>query len=134
MADLIFVDTGAWFASVVPWDANHVRAAEWFRRNRKPLVTTDYVIDETLTLLRVREETRRALGLGSRFFTGGVAIVHYLTPEEISAAWKVFRQYTDKDWSFTDCTSKVVIERLKCVSAVSFDEHFRQFGTVVVEP
>jgi hypothetical protein len=35
---MIFIDTGAWFASVVPWDANHAAASDWLRRNREPLV------------------------------------------------------------------------------------------------
>ena len=60
--------------------------------------------------------------------------MHYLTPAEIVSAWQVFRDYADKDWSFTDCTSKIVIERLECLSAAPFDDHFRQFGRVRVEP
>jgi uncharacterized protein len=134
MADWVFVDSGAWFAAVVPWDANHARAVEWFRDNLKPLITTDYVVDETLTLLRARDEAQRALVMGSRFFGGGLTFLHFLTPEEISEAWEVFRRYADKDWSFTDCTSKVAIERHGCSSAVAFDHHFHQFGTVIVEP
>jgi hypothetical protein len=53
---MIFVDTGAWFASVVPWDANHAAAVAWLGQNREILITTDYILDETLTLLRVRKE------------------------------------------------------------------------------
>ena len=40
----------------------------------------------------------------------------------------------DKEWSFTDCVSRAVIERLGITTAVAFDEHFRQFGTVIVVP
>lgn len=134
MTDRIFIDTSAWFAAAVPWDANHAVAAAWFERNQRPLLTTDYVLDETLTLLRVRGETRRAITLGTRLFAGDLATVHYLTSEQIQAAWQVFQQFRDKDWSFTDCTSKVAIEQLGCVRAVAFDEHFRQFGAAVVEP
>lgn len=42
--------------------------------------------------------------------------------------------FHDKRWSFTDCTSKVVMEEVGCRTAIAFDEHFRQFGTVAVEP
>ncbi len=134
MTEQVFVDTGAWFAAVVPWDANHGKAEEWFRQNESPLVTTDYIVDETLTLLRARGENERAIVLGNRFFDGVLAVVHYLTPEEIGAAWQDFQHFRDKDWSFTDCTSKLVIARLECSLALAFDEHFRQFGTVRVEP
>jgi uncharacterized protein len=134
MSDLVFVDTGAWFAAVVPGDVNHAAAAAWFRRNRCPLVTTDYVVDETLTLLRVRGEDQRAVAFGSRLFSGQLATVHYLTPTEVHAAWQIFHEFRDKHWSFTDCTSKVIIELLRCNRALAFDEHFRQFGAVSVEP
>jgi uncharacterized protein len=134
MNDLVFVDTGAWFAAVVPWDANHSAASAWLGQNQQPLVTTDYVVDETLTLLRARGETQRALDLGRALFSGHLASIHYLTAEEIRAAWEVFQRFGDKDWSFTDCTSRVIIERLGCTRALAFDEHFRQFGVVPVEP
>jgi uncharacterized protein len=134
MNDWVLVDTSAWFAAVVPWDANHVPAARWFGNNRRPLVTTDYIVDETLTLLRARGESQRAITLGTRLFGGQVAAMHYLTPEQIRAAWLVFQQFRDKEWSFTDCTSKVVCEQLGCGWAIAFDEHFRQFGTVRIEP
>ncbi len=51
---MIFVDTSAWYASVVPSDPNHAAAAAWLKENRLPLLTTDYVVDEILTLLKMR--------------------------------------------------------------------------------
>jgi hypothetical protein len=32
----------------------------------------------------------------------------------------------------TDCTSKVVIDQLQIKSAVALDDHFRQFGVLVI--
>jgi predicted nucleic acid-binding protein len=49
-------------------------------------------------------------------------------------AWETFERFADKDWSFTDCTSKVVIEQLGITHAFSFDHHFQQFGTVQLVP
>lgn len=131
---MIFVDTGAWFASLIPTDPDHEAAAAWLAANREPLLTTDYIIDETLTLLRVRGQRRRGLEAGARFFAGELAGIHYLTAEQLAAAWNVFRDFDDKDWSFTDCTSKIVIEALGLTTAFSFDQHFRQFGGVIVVP
>ncbi|MEO6391427.1 MAG: DNA-binding protein [Pyrinomonadaceae bacterium] len=54
---MIFVDSGAWFASVVPSDPGHAAATHWLEVNNEPLITTDYVVDETLTLLRARGES-----------------------------------------------------------------------------
>jgi len=65
---MIFVDTGAWFASVIPTDPDHGAAASWLVANTVPLLTTDYVIDETLTLLRRRRERTRVLLPARNFF------------------------------------------------------------------
>ena len=131
---MTFVDTGAWYAYYVPSDPDHLPAVGWWGGNRVPLLTTDYIIDETLTLMRSRGHRDRALAFGNAVFSGQLATIYYLTPAEIDAAWDVFRRYTDKDWSFTDCTSKVVIELLGVPQAFSFDQHFRQFGSVAVVP
>ena len=70
---MIFVDTGAWYASLVPTDPDHAQALAWLSINHSPLLTTDYVIDETLTLLRARGERKRALLLGERLFNDKIA-------------------------------------------------------------
>jgi uncharacterized protein len=131
---MIFVDTSAWFASIVPSDSDHLIAAQWLQQNSQSLLTTDYVLDETLTLLRARSETSRALSLGAAFFSGTLAKLYYLTEEDIQQTWQVFRQFSDKNWSFTDCSSKVVIDKLKITQAFSFDHHFRQFGSTQIVP
>jgi uncharacterized protein len=131
---MIFVDTSAWFAAAVPWDAKHAAATEWLTSCRDPLVTSDYVVDETLTLLRTKGENERAMSLGSQFFDRTVCTVVRLTDEDIRAAWDIFHRFADKEWSFTDCASRVVMDRLQVSAAFAFDQHFRQFGTVTVVP
>ena len=131
---MIFVDTGAWYASLVPTDPDHAKAKQWVAANHSPLLTTDFVIDETLTLLRVRGERKRALVLGAKFFHDDLVEIHKITAADLTLAWKTFEQFEDKDWSFTDCTSKVVMEQLGIKVAFAFDHHFRQFGTIQVVP
>lgn len=131
---MIFVDTSAWFASVVPSDPAHQVVSIWMRQNTEPLLTTDYVVDETLTLLRARKQTARSLSMGQAFFTGKLGILYCLTEADIHLTWQVFSQFSDKEWSFTDCSSKIVIEKLQIGKALSLDNHFRQFGSIVVIP
>jgi uncharacterized protein len=131
---VIFVDAGAWFARFVPSDPDHPAAREWFDRNTQPILTTDYVIDELLTLLKMRREYRRALDVGPLLFGGDVCDLEWVTPSDVENAWAVFSSYGDKEWSFTDCVSLVVMGRLEIATAVAFDDHFRQFATVVVVP
>jgi predicted nucleic acid-binding protein len=131
---MIFTDTGGWFSLTVPVDPQHPAAAQWFASNRQPLFTTDFVVDETLTLLKARGQNARAITIGRQFFSGSLATVYYLTEEDLRAAWQVFTRYADKEWSFTDCTSKVVMEKMGITEAFAFDHHFRQFGTVTLVP
>jgi hypothetical protein len=131
---MIFVDTGAWYASAVPDDDNHPAARTWLDSNTQPLLTTDYVIDETLTLLKVRGYPSLAIELGETLFAGELADIVLITEDDIQQAWQTFRRFRDKEWSFTDCTSKVVMERLSLTRAFAFDDHFRQFGSVIIVP
>lgn len=131
---MIFVDTGGWFASVVTDEADHLITKTWFEKNRETLITTDYIVDETLTLLRARKENRKALQIGELFFNGSLASLHYLSEEEILETWQVYKSFSNKDWSFTDCASKVIIEKFGITHAFSFDKYFRQFGGIIVVP
>lgn len=131
---MIFVDSGAWYAIFIQTDPDHEAAFGWYSINDSPLFTTDYVIDETLTLFRARGQISKALEVGAMFFAGELAEIHFLTPAEIEDSWEVFRRFGDKRWSFTDCTSKAVMESLGIATAFSFDRHFHQFGTITVVP
>jgi uncharacterized protein len=57
-----------------------------------------------------------------------------ITEQHFAEAWDIFQHFIDKEWSFTDCTSRVVMERLGIPRAFAFDDHFGQFGTVTVLP
>jgi predicted nucleic acid-binding protein len=131
---MIFVDTSAWFASIVPSDTNYPSASSWINQNTQPLLTTDYIVDETLTLLRSRGEAQRAIRLGEAFFLGTLTTIYYLNEEDIQQSWQIFRHFSDKEWSFTDCTSRVAMSKFGLTQAFTFDNHFCQFGFVIVVP
>jgi predicted nucleic acid-binding protein len=131
---VIFVDTSAWYAIFTGADANHLAASQLLVAIKEPLVTSDFVVDETLTLFRARGEVQRALSFGIKIIDDGFAEIVRITPDDFARAWQVFRRFADKRWSFTDCTSRVVMERLGIQCAFAFDDHFRQLGTVTVIP
>jgi uncharacterized protein len=131
---MVFVDTGAWFAKFLPGDPEHARVQAWFDETDEPLITTDYCIDETLTLFLARKRLSRALVAGRTFFRRDIADIHFVTQDQIHRAWILFQQRAAAGWSFTDCTSKVVIDDLGIRTAAALDEHFRQFGNVTVVP
>jgi uncharacterized protein len=131
---VIFVDTSAWFAYYAPGDVNHSAAREVFRRARDRFVTIDYVVDELLTLLKTRENPNRAAAAGKTLFEEKTARIEWVEEADVWSAWQTFNRYRDKQWSFTDCVSYVVMQRLRIKKAFAFDIHFRQFGTVAVLP
>lgn len=95
---------------------------------------TDYVIDETLTLLRARGEHVKALALGRQFFDLGLTNIHFIDADLLRSAWQTFRDHPEHRWSFTDCTSKVVMELLHVRKALCLDNHFREFGAIQLVP
>lgn len=131
---MIFVDTGAWYSSFVAEDPDHAAANAWWKSNSERLVTTDYVVDELLTLLRVRKEAERAQELGQGLFSEELARIEWVRPEDVRRAWEIYQRFADKEWSFTDCVSRVVMGRIEVQAAFAFDQHFAQFGTVAVVP
>lgn len=129
---MIFVDTGVWFALFVPDDSEHVRIDAWFAANGDPLLTTDFCVDETLTLLVARKRPMLAVEAGTQFFAEKLARLHFVSRPQIERAWILFQQRAAVGWSFTDCTSKIVIDDAGVSQVVSLDQHFRQFGVSVL--
>ena len=62
MANEIFIDTSGFFAMMASDDDRHVVAARLVAaagKRKRGFVTTDYVLDETSTLLQARRKTDR---------------------------------------------------------------------------
>lgn len=131
---MIFVDTGAWYAFAIPSDPDHEQAKEILGNSTEPLVTSDYVVDELLTLFAVRGQKPKGIEwLHDVLAPGGTRLI-LVSEDDFAGAVLIYEQFGDKAWSFTDCTSYVLIERLALEHACSFDHHFRQFGIVNVLP
>ena len=131
---MVFVDTGGWYASVVTDDPRHADVTAWLAANPARILTTDYVIDETLTLLRARGEPTRAVLLGRRLFDLRETPIHFIDETDLKSAWEMFRDQPSRRWSFTDCTSRAVIQRKHIKQALTFDRHFLEFGGLTVVP
>jgi uncharacterized protein len=106
----------------------------WLAGNTEGLVTSDHVLVELFTLLKARGQYRIALEVGDEMWSGKLARIEPVSSVDLMSAWIIFKRFDDKRWSFVDCISRVVMERLDIKKAFTFDEHFRQFGTVTVVP
>ena len=124
----VFVDTGAWYALVDTDDPDHARVPGCFREYRGRLVTSNYVFDEVITLTRYRLGWQVANRLGQQLRAGRVANVEPVTLIDETAAWAIFSRYSDKCFSFTDCTSFALVKRLGIALCLVIDADFRAYG------
>jgi hypothetical protein len=124
----VFVDTSAWFALADARDPDHSAVSAFLRTDTRPLVTTTFVLDETLTLIKARFGHKAAAQFGERLRASKACAIIHVTIEDFEAAWTAFNQYDDKAWSFTDCTSFVIMRRLEVDTSLALDEHFAQMG------
>lgn len=124
----VFVDTGAWYALVDAADPDHDRVVEAFRVYRGGLLTSNFVFDETLTLVRYKLGWQVAHRLGQSLRDGSVARTESVSPKDEASAWSIFEDYDDKRFSFTDCTSFALVQRLRLSMCLAIDSDFRTFG------
>jgi hypothetical protein len=130
----VFADTSAFVALAVTADAHHKKAAAYFRALSPgtSLVTTEYILDETITRIRRVAGHAIAVSVGRAMRTSTLARIHPLERADLDRAWDLFEQYDDKQLSFTDCTSFAFCERLGVKTSFTFDDDFAQAGLDVV--
>ena len=98
------------------------------------LVTTNYIIDELLTLLVARGQRPVAKTLGRLLWQEWLCQIIWVTPSDIAGAWRIFDAFNDKTWGFTDCVGYAGMKRLSIAEAFAIDDDFKQFGFVSVKP
>lgn len=124
----LLVDTGAWFAAADDKDPDHPAVARCLREWSGRLVVTNFIVDETVTLLRYRLGFDPARRFGERIIGGEVARLVAVTRRDEKRAWDIFTRYRDKRFSYTDCTSFAAMQRLGIDTAIAIDDDFRSFG------
>ena len=126
---MIFVDTSAWYAAEVEDDVNHEKARKFLPiiasgKHGTP-VTTDFVLDETLTLLRVRRGLDVATAFIDKIRKSKSVRVFWIDESLFEKALAIFRKSDRSVWSFTDCTSFALMNDLSIPDAFTFDNHFK---------
>ncbi len=131
---MLFVDTSAFLALVNEKDKNHIAAAEFIddikfgRANVRRIITSDYIIDETLTGIRYSMGHREAVQWGKDILASKVVEKMEVDEEIFDLAWELFETYKDKKLSFTDCTSFAIMKKRGIGRAFSFDGDFKSMG------
>ena len=127
----LFVDTAGWMACADASDAKHKDCCasrdEWIADGGL-LVTTDYVVDESLTLIKVRMGLVAAEAWWRQCEASSRLRFEWIDALRAERALSRFFRSRDKGFSFTDCTSFVVMEELRIRHALTVDRHFEQMG------
>ena len=131
----VFVDTAGWMACADESDPAHTRACEArdsVLEQGDVLVATDYVLDETLTLIRKGVGLAAAKTWWEQIEGSSRLRWEWIGMARAEKARNVVLRHHDKEYSFTDCTSFVVMQELKLKRALTTDHHFRQMGFQVL--
>ena len=130
-----FVDTWGWLALGNRRDAHHSDVTDLFRALRSddvPIYTSDFVLDELITLLFRRESYDRAVqfmetllsAVDSRMLT-----VDRITSQRFAAAWELRKRFQDKPLiSFTDLCSMAIMAERGIRQVITDDDHFLHVG------
>ena len=116
----VLLDTSGLFASLDPNDPHYFRARAFLRRQRGPLVVADTVFSEAMTLIKGRLGSQAAVTVGTRLLSTSTFSFYRLTDEDAELTWRIFTRYTDKEWSYVDCSLLALSRRLDVEQVFAF--------------
>jgi uncharacterized protein len=131
MAAEIFIDTSGFYALLVRADDRHRQALDVMRKAGKRtqrFITTDYVMDETATLLMARRCFSVIPTLFETVSASKACRVVWMDAARFEKTQRVFIKNIGNAWSFTDCFSFILMRELRLREALSKDTHFRDSG------
>ncbi|MCX5727167.1 MAG: PIN domain-containing protein [Candidatus Saganbacteria bacterium] len=135
MPDKVFIDTWGWLAIGHRKDLFHKEVMEYYQKLRAGnslIFTSDYVLDETITLLFRREKYEEAVKFMGGIFQAiesGYITVDRITSQRFLSAWESRKKFKDKPLiSFTDITTMVIMRERGIKYILTKDEHFTHVG------
>ena len=132
---MIFVDTSFWVAARMRRDAHHRDAVELLERRRdQPLVTSNHVRGETWTFLRRRGGHGSAVAFLDMLARTKRVEVVTVEPELEERALRWLRRHDEREYSFVDATSFVLMQSLRIREALAFDGDFAAAGFAELRP
>jgi len=128
---MIFIDTGAFLARYLSRDQYHkisLPLGDKVRTTHERCVTSNYVLDETLTLLSRRASHSFAIEKARMIYSSGS--LEILRPDSLTEldALNWFEKFADQGISFTDCISFALMREAGIQRVFTFDSHFERAG------
>ncbi|RMF93181.1 MAG: PIN domain-containing protein [Nitrospinota bacterium] len=131
----LFIDTWGWLTLRDKKESRHSEARnvyQGFRQRTGTAYTSDYVLDETVTLLFRRlpfSVAQESLEYIQQAVADGYLHLEQITPERFEKAKELRSRFQDKPRiSFTDLTSMVIMMEYRITEILTEDDHFLQVG------
>jgi predicted nucleic acid-binding protein len=127
---VVLADTSGLYALLNDREPYHSQARAFYDSlpRQTELVVIEYILVETMTLLRVRGFSAAAVRFRDAIRQSNVFSLRYSSVELERATFDVFRRYTDKEWSYADCALLASSNELGARAVFSFDHHIDQMG------
>ena len=131
----VFFDTWGWVAIAHKNDTSHAKVLSFYKTfliKKGIPVTTDYILAETITLLRSRTDPKGVIIFMDTILSAikeGRIILERINDERWEKAWELSKRYSDKPYiSFFDITSFVVMKETGISEVLTADKHFEEAG------
>ncbi len=131
----VFFDTWGWVAIAHKEDTHHKDAVSFYRTfllNTGIPVTTDYVLAETITLLRARTDPNGTNAFVDTVLSAvkeGRILFEKIDEKRWEKSWELSKKYNDKpSISFVDFTSFAVMKDTGVSEVLTADSHFEEVG------
>jgi uncharacterized protein len=128
----IFVDTWGWLVLADPNDARHsqtVACFEEFSGRPGGVLTSNFILNETFTLLFRRRPHREALNFSEGLLRSAFIRIEPVTEERFLKAFELRKRFSDKPRiSYTDLSSMAIMVELKVTDVLTADAHFSHVG------
>jgi uncharacterized protein len=131
MAAEVWVDTGGFYAMLdhrEKWHEEVKRQISDLKSRGDRIITSDYVLDETVALLQARGLSYLIVPWMDGILESNSIEIVWMDAERFREVYAYYRSHSDKQWSFTDCFSFSVMKKRKIQRALAADQHFRQAG------
>jgi predicted nucleic acid-binding protein len=126
---VIFVDTSYWVALRNRRDTHHVEALDLLERHGEtPLVTSNHVRGETWTFLRRRSGHGAAVEFLDALRASPRIDVLFAEEAVEAEALRWLRRHDEREYSFVDATSFLLMRSLRIRQALAFDGDFAAAG------
>jgi predicted nucleic acid-binding protein len=124
----LFADTSFFVAFLNPHDDSHDLARKYMADFDGAVVTTVWVIAELGNFLCKRRNRKLFVPFVRDLQDDSRVIITRLEESYFERGLVRFARRPDKEWSFTDCVSFVVMENGGLTDALTTDHHFQQAG------